>query len=118
MAQDEPVKSSKAQARLVIRNIGLLLSGELTRPILDADTVLAVDGRITAVGKRKDIDSEGATLVIEDLRADMRRRRRAERIQRLIVGRHRPIEVGRVQCPQIMVAQPIAEIVEQARTLG
>lgn len=65
MAQDEPVKSSKAQARLVIRNIGLLLSGELTRPILDADTVLAVDGRITAVGKRKDIDCEGATLVID-----------------------------------------------------
>ena len=65
MAQDEPVKSSKAQARLVIRNIGLLLSGELARPILDADTVLAVDGRITAVGKQKDIDSEGATLVID-----------------------------------------------------
>jgi enamidase len=49
----------------VIRNIGLLLSGELTRPILDADTVVAVDGRITAVGKQKDIDSEGATLVID-----------------------------------------------------
>jgi enamidase len=64
MAQNEPVKS-RAQARLVIRNIGLLLSGELTRPILDADTVVAVDGRITAVGKQKDIDSEGATLVID-----------------------------------------------------
>ncbi len=64
MAQNEPVKS-RAQARLVIRNIGLLLSGELTRPILDADTVVAVDGKITAVGKQKDIDSEGATLVID-----------------------------------------------------
>ncbi len=64
MAQDEPVKS-KVQARLVIRNIGLLLSGELERPILDADTVVAVDGKITAVGKQKDIDSEGATLVID-----------------------------------------------------
>ena len=64
MAQDEPVKS-KVQSRLVIRNIGLLLSGELTRPILDADTVVAVDGKITAVGKQKDIDSEGATLVID-----------------------------------------------------
>ena len=65
MAQDEPVKSSKAQSRLVIRNIGLLLSGELTRPILDADTVVAVDGKITAVGKQKDIDCEGASLVID-----------------------------------------------------
>src|SRR5690242_7724877 len=64
MAQDEPVKS-KVKSRLVIWNIGLLLSGELTRPILDADTVVAVDGKITAVGKEKDIDSEGATLVID-----------------------------------------------------
>ena len=64
MAHDEPVKS-KVKSRLVIRNIGLLLSGELTRPILDADTVVAVDGKITAVGKEKDIDSEGATLVID-----------------------------------------------------
>ncbi len=64
MAQDEPVKS-KAQARLVIRNIGLLLSGDLEKPILDADTVVAVDGKITAVGKEKDVASDGATLVID-----------------------------------------------------
>ncbi len=49
----------------MIRNIGLLLSGNLERPILDADTVVAVDGKITAIGKQKDIDSEGATLVID-----------------------------------------------------
>ena len=64
MAQDEPGKS-KVQTRLVIRNIGLLLSGDLERPILDADTVVAVDGKITAVGKQKDVASEGATLVID-----------------------------------------------------
>jgi enamidase len=64
MAQDEPVKS-KIQTRVVIRNIGLLLSGDLERPILDADTVVAVDGRITAVGKQKDTDIEGATLTID-----------------------------------------------------
>ncbi len=64
MAQDEPVKS-KTQTRLVIRNIGLLLSGDLKQPILDADTVIAVDGKITAVGKQKDIDFEGATLTID-----------------------------------------------------
>jgi enamidase len=52
-------------SRLLIRNIGQLLSGDLKNPILDADTVLAVDGQITAVGKQKDIDAEGATLVID-----------------------------------------------------
>ncbi len=64
MAHDEPVKS-KTQTRLVIRNIGLLLSGDLGRPVLDADTVVAVDGKIAAVGRRKDVDVEGATLTID-----------------------------------------------------
>jgi len=63
MAHDEPVK--KTQARLLIRNIGLLLSGDLERPILDADTVVAVDGKITAVGKEKDLDTEAATLIVD-----------------------------------------------------
>jgi enamidase len=64
MANDEPARI-KTQARLVIRNIGLLLSGDLQKPVLDADTVVAVDGKIKAVGKEKDIDSEKATLVID-----------------------------------------------------
>ena len=63
-SKDQPA-DSRTQARLVIRNIGLLLSGDLQKPILDADTVVAVDGKITAVGKGKDIDTEGATLVID-----------------------------------------------------
>jgi enamidase len=53
MSQD-PTTSSKG--KLVIKNIGLLLSGDIARPILDADTVVAVDGIITAVGKQKDCD--------------------------------------------------------------
>ena len=52
-------------ARVLIRNIGLMLSGDLKRPILDADTVLAVDGNIAAVGRQRDVDAEGATLVID-----------------------------------------------------
>jgi enamidase len=63
MAQEESSKA-KTQARVVIRNIGLLLSGDLAQPILDADTIVAADGKITAVGKEKDVDSEGAALVI------------------------------------------------------
>ena len=51
--------------KLVIKNIGLMLSGALEAPILDADTVVAEDGRITAVGKAKDIDTEGAATTID-----------------------------------------------------
>jgi enamidase len=63
MAQEEPLK--KTADRLVIRNIGLLLSGDLGKPILDADTVVAVDGKITAVGRQKDFDLSGATVTID-----------------------------------------------------
>ena len=51
--------------RLVIRNIGLLLSGAMEKPILDADTILAENGRITAIGRARDIDAEGATTIID-----------------------------------------------------
>ncbi|MBL8703177.1 MAG: amidohydrolase family protein [Alphaproteobacteria bacterium] len=51
--------------KLVIRNIGLLLSGDLARPILDADTIVADQGRIVAVGKAKDVDTAGAKFVID-----------------------------------------------------
>jgi enamidase len=54
-----------ASGRLVIRNVGLMLSGDLGRPILDADTVVAVDGRIVAVGKAKDVDIAKADLTID-----------------------------------------------------
>ena len=64
MAHDEAVKPGGAD-KLVIRNIGLLLSGDLARPILDADTIVAVGGRITAIGREKDVDIAGATTVID-----------------------------------------------------
>ncbi|HEY0184351.1 MAG TPA: amidohydrolase family protein [Rhodopila sp.] len=55
----------KQVGKLVVRNIGLLLSGMLEAPILDADTIVAEGGRITAVGKRGDCDVEGARVVID-----------------------------------------------------
>ncbi len=64
MAQEESSRA-KTQTRVVIRNIGLLLSGDLAQPILDADTIVTVDGKITAIGKEKDVDGEGAALVID-----------------------------------------------------
>ena len=53
MAQDA---TTSPKGKLVVRNIGLLLSGDIEQPILEADTVVAVDGVITAVGKQKDCD--------------------------------------------------------------
>lgn len=59
-------KAAKAvHCKLVIRNIGLCLSGDLNRPILDADTVVSVDGSITAIGKEKDVDVAGATSIVD-----------------------------------------------------
>src|ERR1700684_2258248 len=63
MAHDAPAASGSGKT--VIRNIGLLLSGAIENPILDADAIVAVDGRITAVGRLKDIDAEDATTVID-----------------------------------------------------
>lgn len=63
MADEKAAKAS--HTKLVIRNIGQLLSGELKNPILDADTVVCVDGRISAIGKEKDLDLSGATTAID-----------------------------------------------------
>ena len=51
--------------KLVITNIGLLLSGALEAPLLDADTIVAEGGRITAVGKRADVDTGDARVTID-----------------------------------------------------
>ncbi|ABD06379.1 enamidase [Rhodopseudomonas palustris HaA2] len=51
--------------KLVIRNIGLLISGDLDKPILDADTIVAENGKISAIGRLKDVDTEGATTTVD-----------------------------------------------------
>jgi enamidase len=60
-AASPPAGSTK----LVVRNIGLLLSGDLARPLLDGDTVVAENGVITAFGHEKDIDTAGATITVD-----------------------------------------------------
>ena len=54
-----------APSKLVIRNIGLMLSGALEKPILDADAIVAIDGVIVAFGREKDLDMSGATVVVD-----------------------------------------------------
>jgi enamidase len=51
--------------KLVIRNVGLMLSGRIEEPILEADCVVAIGGRITAVGREADLDTEGAASIID-----------------------------------------------------
>jgi enamidase len=53
------------RGRLVIRNIGLLLSGKLEAPILEADTIVVTNGRIESVGRYKDLDTENPTTSID-----------------------------------------------------
>ncbi|HEY4065713.1 MAG TPA: amidohydrolase family protein [Burkholderiaceae bacterium] len=51
--------------KVVIRNIGLMLSGDIDKPILDADTIVIHDGVISAVGKEADVDTDEPTLLID-----------------------------------------------------
>lgn len=54
-----------ASRKLLIKNIGLLLSGDIDNPILDADTI-AVEGRkISKIGKFKDIGKDKFCQVID-----------------------------------------------------
>ncbi|HSH34519.1 MAG TPA: Enamidase, partial [Actinomycetota bacterium] len=55
--------------RTVISNIETMVSGDIRRPILDADSISIEDGRITAVGKGLEggadtvIDAKGSTVI-------------------------------------------------------
>jgi enamidase len=55
----------KQVGKLVIRNIGLMLSGRLEQPLLDADTIVAERGRITAIGRAADCDTGDARVIID-----------------------------------------------------
>lgn len=62
MAQEATTETA---GKLVIRNIGLILSGMLERPILDGDAIVAIDGKIAAIGRLKDLDTEGARTIVD-----------------------------------------------------
>ncbi len=48
--------ATPTSGKVVIRNIGLMLSGDIDKPILQADTIVVNEGLITAVGKEADCD--------------------------------------------------------------
>ena len=53
------------EEKLVIRNIGLLLSGKIERPIMDGDCLVAVGGRIAGAGHESDLDTSNADTIID-----------------------------------------------------
>ena len=58
------LEQASTKGKLVIRNIGLILSGDLAQPILDADTIVAIDGRIDAIGKESELNTAQADRVV------------------------------------------------------
>ncbi|MBI4322114.1 MAG: amidohydrolase family protein [Chloroflexi bacterium] len=51
--------------KVALTNIATLVSGDIRRPILDANTVLIEDGKISKVGMAADIDVSGCDPVID-----------------------------------------------------
>ncbi len=60
-----PAAPEVPKGKTVIKNVGLMLSGALENPVLDADTLVAIDGRITAFGKETDLDTDQADVTID-----------------------------------------------------
>src|SRR5258705_10715813 len=55
--------------KTLIKNIGLIVSGDIARPLLDADSIVIADGKIAAAGRGLDadadtvIDAKGSTVI-------------------------------------------------------
>lgn len=52
-------------AKLVIKNIGRILSGKIEEPIFEGDCIIAIDGKISEWGKEKDLDTEDADTLVD-----------------------------------------------------
>ena len=61
----DPAPAATGKTKLVIRNIGQILSGKIEEPLIDGDCVVCDGGKITAVGYAKDLDTDGATTVVD-----------------------------------------------------
>lgn len=56
---------SDVQEKLVIKNIGRILSGKLEEPLIDGNCIVAIDGRISGIGYAKDMDTDQATTTVD-----------------------------------------------------
>src|SRR3970282_2149613 len=44
--------------KTLIKNIGLVVSGDIAKPLLDGDSIVVADGKIAAIGKGLDVDAD------------------------------------------------------------
>ena len=51
--------------KTVIKNIGLMLSGRIEEPILDADCIIAIDGKISEIGRGAEMDIDQADTMVD-----------------------------------------------------
>ena len=56
---------SEGAHKLVVKHIGRILSGKLEQPQIDGDCIVAIDGKITAIGKHSELDIDQATTVVD-----------------------------------------------------
>jgi enamidase len=52
-------------SKVLLKNIGTLVSGDIEKPILQADAIWIEEGLIKTVGSLKDMDEKGASTVID-----------------------------------------------------
>jgi len=52
-------------AKLMIKNIGTLVSGNISNPVLNADTLMIEGGLIQGVGREKNLDTKGVDQVMD-----------------------------------------------------
>ncbi len=56
---------TESPKKIVIRNIGRILSGKLEQPLIDGNCVVAVDGIITEIGDAASLDTDQATTTVD-----------------------------------------------------
>ena len=56
---------NKSNNKLVIKNIGQILSGKLEEPLIDGDCVIVVDGLIEAIGTAAKMDTDQAETTVD-----------------------------------------------------
>jgi enamidase len=52
-------------SKVLLKNIGTLVSGDIAKPLLKADAIWTEEGIIKKVGSAKDMDEKGAQLVVD-----------------------------------------------------
>jgi enamidase len=50
---------------VLLKNVGIMISGNIEEPVLNGDSILIEEGKIKAVGQLKNVNEEDARVVID-----------------------------------------------------